>query len=169
MLFAQKLKVKHYPLSKAARYLIAIGFVLNLLAVSAIIYFYPKFAHLSSTAIWLVPTLFSGVFILLLLILRYRYTILEKYPYLLNLPSFVYRLGMENNPKLEGKVINKVFTVYTISLLYISILNAIITITFVTQDTSFLIPSIITLVILLLVSVFWFYRSIYRSFAIKEG
>ncbi len=162
---AKSMKVRHYPLSKVARFVIALAFLINIVALIITWYYYPE---LKST-ILIVPAIFLFVFAIILLLLRFRYTLFERYPYILNLPSFVYRLGMEKNPDVEGQIISRVFSVHAFTALYLSILNLIITSAAATQNSSFLLPAILTLVIVFVVTIFSLYRNIYISFAAKKG
>ncbi len=184
----QKMIVKHYPLSVWAKRMIGIALIANLLSILVVLYYYPNLpgtvathynisgaanAYGSKLNLMVVPGIFIAMYILFLLIIRYRYTLLEKYPYLINLPSFVYRLGMEKNPTVQGQIINRVFTVYSVSVLFISLLNIVITTyIFMQADTGqpgvFLLPGIIVIIVLFVATVLLFYRSIYRSFAEKE-
>ncbi len=152
------MKVKRYPLSRTAKSLILVAFTINVIASVVAVYNYvPRLS--------IAPAIFWSVFFLLLLMLRFRYALLEKYPYLLSLPSFVYRLGMEKSPALQGAIISRVFTVFSLSLLFISLLNLAVAITAVQKSFWIFIPVI---VFVFVVTVFALYRSIYSSFASKR-
>lgn len=122
------------------------------------------------SALLIIPVAYTAVFVLLLLILRYRYTLLEKYPYLINLPSFVYRLGREKNIDLRSRVMQKVFTVYSLAFFYVSLLFGTITY-FIFQlpgsSSAFRLLPLFAIIIALVASVLLLYRRIYRSFAKK--
>ncbi len=103
------MKVKHYPLSKAARMIVLSSLIINIFMILLIAYFYHGAPNSGLKATLLIlPAIFITIFVIFLLILRFRYTLLEKYPYLINLPSFVYRLGMEKDPVMQGKIISRI-------------------------------------------------------------
>ena len=81
--------LRRYPLENIARILIAVGLLFVLLAWAIGAYFS------GITGRWLpsliVPSIFTCVLAIMLAIIRYRYTLFEKYPYLMNLPSIFYR------------------------------------------------------------------------------
>ncbi len=161
------MKVKRYPLSNVARALVVVALILQLLAWAFVVYYYPTYAKPS---LLIVPAIFSAVYVLFLLLLRYRYALLENYPYLVNLPAFAYRLGIEKNPELKGKIINKVFTVHAFATVYISVLDVALTSTvlpFTGQGTytAFILPAILVIVAVFVITIFAVYRNIYRSFA----
>jgi uncharacterized membrane protein len=177
------LSVKHYPLSKAARIAIAIALIFNVLALLSVAYYYPGLPDIVATHVGLngvpnsygykstlltIPVIFLAIFLLLLLVMRFRYTLLEKYPYLINLPSFVYRLGMEKDSKMQGEIIGKVFTVYSLVILYVSTLDFAITAALLRQSQGILPPVILTTVFVFVATILLLYRSIYRSFAAKR-
>ena len=166
------IKVKHYPLSNLGRAALLIGLLLNIIVWITIAYNYQTSILQKSGAFFIVPAAFTLVFILYLLLLRYRYVLLERYPYLVNLPSFAYRLGMQNNREMEGKVIAKVFTIHCLAALYISALEVAIVYSVIPingiQNTQLLLPSILIVIVVFLVTVFALYRSVYRSFAKKR-
>lgn len=82
--------LKRYGLEGFAKILIAIGLLLTLFAWIAGMYY---FGITGKTTLFIVPLIFTCVSAVLLLIIRYRYTLFEKYPYLMNLPSLFYRIG----------------------------------------------------------------------------
>ena len=182
---AKQLKFKRYQLSSAARAIILLGVLINIATWLAIAYYYPALPNTIPThfnasgmptsyadkiVVLLVPALLSAIIIVILLVLRYRYALLERYPYLLNLPAFAYRLGIEKNSATHGTIINRIFTVHTLSILYISILCAVIVYAMLSlngQGLSLLLPAILITVVVFVATVFLVYRSIYRSFAVK--
>ncbi len=162
------LKVKHYPLSGLARIALLIALILNISVWLAFAYYYQMLVTGGTTALLVIPSIFTLVLIVLLLVLRFRYTLLEKYPYLINMPSFVYRLGMAKNPDTEGKVIGKVFTIHALSALYISALEAVIAYSGLMKSSRILFPSIVAVIAVFVITIFALYRSIYISFAKKR-
>ncbi len=163
------LKVKRYPLTNMARAALLIALMLNILAWVAVIHYYPTLPLKSTGSFFLIPLIFTLVFLLFLFILRFRYTLLEKYPYLISMPSFVYRLGMAKNPETEGRIFSKVFTIHALSALYIAALEIVITYAILPingiQHLHYLTESILLIVVVFVVTVFALYRNIYNSFA----
>ncbi len=160
----QKMKVTHYPLSNGARSILVAALVINIIATLAFIY-----ADGSKPSLLIVPGIFLAVFALLLLVLRFRYTLLERYPYLVNLPAFTYRLGIQKNPETAGIVINRVFTVHAAASLFVSVLYLIFSTAILQQNGHLALPEIFVLVIVFVVAVFVQYRRIYMSFAQAQG
>jgi uncharacterized membrane protein len=173
-------KAVHYPLSGAAKALILSAFIINLLALFVVAYYYPSLPNVTPThygingapnsygnksSLLIIPGIFIALFVFLVLILRFRYTLLEKYPYLLNLPSFVYVLGTKTSPSVQGEVINRVFSVFSLSVLYVSLLNLTISLAIMRQDAYLLLPSVLAIIAVFIASVLLLYRSIYRRFA----
>ena len=79
--------LKRYGLEKGAKILIAIGLLLILISwVLAIGYISVNQIAKDRLALLLIPSTFTAVAALLLLVIKYRYTLFERYPYLMNLP-----------------------------------------------------------------------------------
>lgn len=170
----------HAPLSKTSKAIIIISMIILVATVITGIYYFfnlpnivpthyglnGKVTTYGSKSVFFIPMfLLFGVVVLLLAILHFRYTLIEKYPYLINLPSFVYRLGAQKDKKLQSKVISRVFTVFSLSVLYVSVLNLIITTAIFTQSTSLLLPSVWVAVAVFVVTVILLYRNIYKEFS----
>ncbi len=160
----QKMKVTHYPLSSGARAIIVVAFIINIIATLSFAYAYDG----SKPSLLIIPGIFLTIFAILLVVLRFRYTLLERYPYLVNLPAFAYRLGIQKNPKTAGMVINRVFTVHALASLYLSVLYLILSTSILQQNGQPTLLEILVLVIVFVVTVFVQYRRIYRSFAVKK-
>ncbi len=160
----QEMEVTHYPLSNGARSILVVALIINIIATLAFIYTYENKPNLL-----IVPGIFLVIFALLLLVLRFRYALLERYPYLVNLPAFTYRLGIQKNPKIAGMVINRVFTVHALASLYVSVLYLIFSTAILQQNGKLALPEIFVLVIVFVVTVFVQYRRIYMSFAQTQG
>ncbi len=158
------MKVKYYPLSNGARSILVAAFVINIIATLAFIY-----ADGSRKSLLIVPGIYLAVFAILLLVLRFRYTLLERYPYLVNLPAFTYQLGIQENPETAGIVINRVFTVHAVASLFVSVLYLIFSTAILLQNGRLALPEIFVLVIVFVVAVFVQYRRIYMSFAHTQG
>ncbi|MDE1857281.1 MAG: hypothetical protein KGH98_04365 [Candidatus Micrarchaeota archaeon] len=118
----------------------------------------------SISSLLILPAIFWAAFVLLLLVLAFRYTLLENYPYLINLPSFLYKLSAMGDPAKEGAVVNRVFTVFSLSVLYAALLNLLITTGAVLQSSVVLI-AIPILVTAFVIATFGLYWNIYRGFA----
>lgn len=172
-------KVRRYPLSGEAKFTLLIASIINLIVLVLVAYYYPALPNVVAThygisgspnsygyksTLLIVPGIFLAVFFFFLLILHFRYVLLEKHPYLLNLPSFVYLLG-EKSPALQGEIMNRVFAVYSLSAFFISLLNLIITTAILEQRTRFLLPALLIVIAVFIATVLALYRSIYRSFA----
>ncbi|MDE1804200.1 MAG: hypothetical protein KGH59_00225 [Candidatus Micrarchaeota archaeon] len=163
----QKMKITHYPLSDGAKTILVAALIIDLIATVFFADYYP--AALSTGAVneslLIVPGIFLGVFVLILLLLRFRYALLENYPYLVNLPAFAYRLGIQTNPKRAGVVINRVFTVHALAALYTSIFYLTFSLAMHEQNFHFVPHAIFGLVVVFVLTVFVQYWRIYRSFA----
>ncbi len=124
------------------------------------------------TDLLVVPAVFLIVLATLLAALHFRYTIMEKYPYMLNLPSFVYKFGTERNREVQSMVISKVFTVYSLAIFYVSVLNLLIT-PAVLQVGSIadrpILPVIIATAAVFTITAFALYRRIYKGFSKTAG
>ncbi|MGC8479615.1 MAG: DUF1648 domain-containing protein [Candidatus Micrarchaeia archaeon] len=173
----------HLPLSKQSKIIILLSLIITVLAVIVLWNNYNALpntvaihyglngqpnAYGPKAALLIPTTLLILITFLFILILRFRYTLIEKYPYLINLPSFVYKIGFEKNKKVKSELINKVFTVYTLSILYISILNLLITFSISTSNASLLLPSLFVIIIIFVVSVLALYRNIYKAISNKK-
>ena len=82
--------LKKYKLENAAKILIVIGLLLILSSWILGVYYFGISGKITQ---FIAPLIFTCVSIVLLLIIKYRYTLFERYPYLMNLPSLFYRLG----------------------------------------------------------------------------
>ena len=158
----QKMKVVHYPLSNGARAILVAALIVNIIASAA---FIGSNSYSSRPTLLIIPGIFLGAFALLLVVLRFRYVLLERYPYLVNLPAFAYRLGIQKNPKTAGTVINRVFTVHALASLFSSVLYLIFSTAVIRQNGGIAEPEILASVIIFVVAIFLQYRRIYRSFA----
>ncbi|MDE1856264.1 MAG: hypothetical protein KGH49_03460 [Candidatus Micrarchaeota archaeon] len=164
------MKVTHYPLSSGARAILVAALIINVIATGLFVS-YSQSATAAGTfsdSLWILPAVFIGVFVLILLLLRFRYVLLERYPYLVNLPAFAYRLGIQTDPKRAGIVINRVFTVHTFASLYTSALYLVLSTSIIGQNSQFILHSILILVAIFILTVFIQYRRIYHSFANKK-
>lgn len=164
------MRVKRLPLEKNARTAIFLIVLVFLAMWLTAVYYH---SNVSSSGLWpLLPALYTLVMAVFLLVLYFRYALLGKYPYLINLPSFTYRLATEKKTAVHGRVINKVFTVWCIAALGLSVIWAgVVYLVFSLNGQShlagLLTSYILVMVALLIIIVFALYRSIYRSFAAR--
>ncbi|VVB90827.1 Uncharacterised protein [uncultured archaeon] len=163
------MKVKRLPLEKNARTAIFLIVIVNLAMWLSAVYYNPE---VSGTGLFLLPAIYTTIMAFFLLVLYFRYTFLENYPYLLSLPSFIYRLAIEKNVEVHGEIINKVFTVWCIAALYLSVIWAgVVYFVFSHNGKSslagLLVSFILIMIALTVITVFALYRSIYRSFVAR--
>ncbi|MEM0201094.1 MAG: hypothetical protein QXD23_01690 [Candidatus Micrarchaeaceae archaeon] len=160
-------ELKRYGLESVAKVLIVIGFLLVL--TSWVIGFYNY--GTKGTVIYIVPLIFTFVLFILLLFIRYRYTLFEKYPYFMNLPSLFYRIkdkkGSNDNKSLAFSMI---FTVHSLVIAFLGLLSIILVISIghsvkgSSSSLSFL-YLYTAVIIVLLISVLYQYRRIYVKFS----
>jgi cytochrome c biogenesis factor len=159
--------LKRYGLEKIARILIIIGIILVI--SSWIIGVYYSGISSKGVVIFIVPFIFSCVLALLLLIIKYRYTLFEKYPYLMNLPSLFYRIKEKRNTDNKSIAFNMIFTVHALVILFIGLLSVVLTISIgssiKSNGPSPFLYSYLIIVAILIVSVLLQYRKIYLRFS----
>ena len=86
--------LKRYGLEKGAKVFIVIGLLLILISwILAIHYLTINQTAKDRLALLLIPLIFTAIAAILLLVIKYKYTIFERYPYLMNLLSIIYRIG----------------------------------------------------------------------------
>ncbi|HVC58390.1 MAG TPA: hypothetical protein VND15_02855 [Candidatus Acidoferrales bacterium] len=163
------MKITRMPLEKSAKAAILITLFINLAMWLGAIYRYPT---LSDPKLLSLPFIYTAVIAFVFLVIHFRYALLERYPYMLNLPSFVYRLGMEKSAAVHGKVITKIFTVWCVAMLYLSIIYAGVVYLVLSPSSSSssatpLLAFILVMLALLIVTVFALYRGIYRTLAAR--
>ena len=128
------------------------------------------FGITGKVTLFIVPFVFTCVSALLLLIIRYRYTLFERYPYLMNLPSLFYRIGGQKDTGRQSSVFRMIFTVHALVVAVIGFLGLILTISIGTSIDRgaaaypFLYVYLATVAVLI-VSVLLLYRRIYIRFA----
>ncbi|MDE1869524.1 MAG: hypothetical protein KGH71_00875 [Candidatus Micrarchaeota archaeon] len=158
--------LKKYGIEGIAKLLIAAGLVLNIAAwVVAAYYFGVSGAKMT---LFIVPFIFSCVFVIGLLVIQYRYTLFEKYPYLMNLPSLFYRIEEKKGTNNQSIAFSMIFTVHALVLAFLGVLSLILTYTIAysikSSAASPLLYLYLVVVAILIVSVFAQYRRIYRRF-----
>ena len=82
-------KLKRYGLEGIAKAFIAISLLLLVVSWIAAFYYY---GIIGKSVLFIIPLIFTLASVLILLMLRYRYALFERYPYLMNLPSLFYRI-----------------------------------------------------------------------------
>jgi hypothetical protein len=117
-------------------------------------------------ALLLIPLIFTAVAAILLLVIKYRYTLFEKYPYLMNLPSIFYRIGEGKDTKKKSIAFNRIFTVHSLVLTFLGLLSILLTLSIGSnaKTSSPFFYSYLIVVAVLIVSVFLIYRRIYIKF-----
>ncbi len=159
--------LKRYGLEGAAKALIAIGLLLTILSWIAGFYY---FGIVGKTVLFIVPFTFTCILAILLLAIRYRYTLFEKYPYLMNLPSIFYRIGAgKKGPDNQSKAFSMIFTVHALVIAFLGLLSLVLAISIGSgikgsQASPFL-YAYLAIIAILVVSVLVQYRRIYIRFA----
>ncbi len=120
-------KLKRYGLEGVAKALIALGLLFNLSAWLAAAYYF----SLSSgrTTLFIAPFIFTCISALGYLVIYYRYTLFEKYPYLMNLPSFFYQLGGRKDTSKQSIAFSMIFTVHALVFYVLGVLSLLLTFT----------------------------------------
>ncbi len=150
--------LKRYGLESAARVFIAIGLLLILSSWILGAYYFSSTGGISP---FIAPFIFTCVAAGVLLVIRYRYTLFEKYPYLLNLPSIFYRIGgRQNDAKKQSIAFSMIYTVHSLVMAFIGFMSLLLTVTIASRYTATLYVYLIVVAILI-VSVFLLYRRIY--------
>lgn len=161
--------LKRYGLEHIAKILIVIGFLLVLLSWIEGFYYYGITAT-SKIALFIVPLIFTCIFVVFLLVIKYRYALFEKYPYLVNLPSIFYRIGggkrgLDN----QSKAFSMIYTVHALVIAFLGLLSVVLTFSIgssINRNTaSPFLYVYLAIVAVLVVSVFLQYRRIYIKFA----
>ena len=160
--------LKRYRLESIAKILIAIGSLLVLLSWIIGVYYYGITAA-SKTALFIIPLIFTCVLAVLLLMIRYRYALFEKYPYLMNLPSIFYRIGdgkkgLDN----QSRAFSMIFTVHALVIAFLGLLSTVLTFaigsSIRSNGSSPLLYLYLAIIAILIVSVLLQYRRIYIKF-----
>ncbi len=163
-----KVMLKRYGLEGGAKILIVIGLLFNLFAWFVDAYY---FGHTSAKiALFIAPFIFTCISAILLLVIYYRYTLFEKYPYLMNLPSIFYHIGEgKDGASKQSMAFSMIFTVHALILAAVGFMSLLLTfsIGYSTQSNTvspFLYLYLVTAAVLI-VAVFLQYRRIYIKFS----
>lgn len=150
--------LKRYGLEESAKMLIAVGLIFNLFSWLVAAHYVGAGYKLT---LFIVPFTFTCVSILILIAIRYRYVLFEKYPYLVNLPSIFYRIGEGKNGKNKQSIaFSMIFTVHTLVLAVMGLMSLLLTFSISSRSPSFLILYLAAVAILI-VAVLLQYRRIY--------
>lgn len=157
-------KLKRYPLSKLAKTFIAIGIALLIITLALGIYsLSTQIASKTKIALYIVLSVWVVIFAFLLLVIKYRYEIFEKYPYLMSLPSLFYQLKGEK----RNKGFSMIFTIHAFTLVYLGFLGLLVIMLITKSPIGFerniILGSLYTVIILFVVGVLLVYRWIYKS------
>ena len=164
-------KLQRYRLEKGAKVFIVIGLLLILISwILAIHYLTVNQIAKDRLALLLIPLIFTAIAAILLLVIKYRYTIFERYPYLMNLPPIIYRIGGGKDTKKQSIAFNMIFTVHSLVLTFLGILSILLTLSIgsAAKVNSPFFYSYFVVIAFLVISVFLIYRRIYLKFSDKR-
>lgn len=158
--------LKRYGLEAKARIFIAIGLIFVLLSWIAGWHYY---MISGKGALFIAPLVFTCVAALLLLIITYRYTIFKKYPYLMNLPSLLYRIKDKKGANNQSIAFSMIFTVHALVIAFMGLLSLVLVLAIGSGSThgagSQIFYAYFIIIALLIASVLLQYRRIYLKFA----
>ena len=117
--------LKRYGLESTAKGLILFGFLLILFSWIVGVYYY---GIIGKITLFVVPFIFTCVLALLLFIIKYRYALFEKYPYLMNLPSLFYRIKERKGTNNQSIAFSMIFTVHSLVIAFLGLLSLVLTI-----------------------------------------
>ena len=156
--------LKRYGLEKGAKVFIVIGLLLILISwILAVYYINVNQIAKDRLALLIIPLVFTAVAAIILLVIKYRYTIFERYPYLMNLPSIIYRIGGGKDTKKQSMAFNMIFTVHSLVLTFLGLLSILLTLSIGSnaKTSSPFFYSYFVVIAVLIISVFLIYRRIY--------
>ena len=156
--------LKRYGLEKGAKVFIVIGLLLIMISwILAAYYINVNQIAKDRLALLIIPLIFTAVAAILLLVIKYRYTIFERYPYLMNLPSIIYRIGGGKDTKKQSIAFNMIFTVHSLVLTFLGLLSILLTVSIGSnaKTSSPFFYSYFVVIAVLIISVFLIYRRIY--------
>ena len=158
--------LKKYGLEAAAKMLIGIGFLFVISAWIVGTYYY---GATGESPLFIPPFIFTCVLVLLLLIIRYRYTLFEKYPYLMNLPSLFYHIEDKKGSNNRSTAFSMIFTVHALVIAFLGLESLALTInigsSIQSKTTSPFLYIYLIIIAVLFASVLLQYRRIYVRFA----
>ncbi len=157
--------LKRYGLEGAAKALITVGLFLVILSWFTGVYY---FGIIGRMTLLVVPFIFTCVLAILLLMIRYRYTLFEKYPYLMNLPSLFYRIREKKGTVNRSVAFSMIFTVHALVIAFLGLLSLVLTISIgysiQRSSASPFLYVYLAKIAILIVSVLLQYRRIYIRF-----
>ncbi len=158
--------LKRYGLEGTAKILIVIGLLLVLFSWIVGVYY---FGITERFALFIASFIFTCVLAVLLLIIRYRYTLFEKYPYLMSLPSLFYRIEERKGTNNQSAAFSMIFTVHALVIAFLGLLSLVLTISISSNikgsPASPFLYVYLAIIAILVVSVLLQYRRIYIRFA----
>lgn len=160
--------LKRYGLENIAKALIIVGLLLILFSWVLGVYY---LGNIGKPVLFIVPFIFTCILAVMLLFIRYRYTLFEKYPYLMNLPSLFYRIkDKQGSNSNQSVAFSMIFTVHALIAAFLGLLSVVLTISIGSSvhGSSAASPFLYTylaIVAILIISVLLQYRRIYLRFA----
>ena len=156
-------RLKRYGLEGGAKILIVVGLLLNLVAWFVAGYYFGLSG--SKITLFIVPLIFTCVSVVLLVVIRYRYTLFEKYPYLISLPSIFYRVGGRRDTGKQSIAFSMIFTVHALVIAVVGLMSLLLTVSIGYSEQNntvspFLYLYLVTVAVLI-IAVFLQYRRIY--------
>ena len=163
-----KRMLKKYGLEVGAKILVVIGLLLILFSWFVAAYYFGLAG--GKITLFIVPFIFTCVSALLLLAIRYRYTLFLKYPYLMNLPSIFYHIGeQKDGEKKQSMAFSMIFTVHALILAVVGFMGLLLTFSIGSDiHNKTVSPSLylyLITVAVLIAAVFLQYRRIYLRFS----
>ena len=159
-------KLKRYGLEGIAKAFIAISLLLLIVSWIAAFYYY---GIIGKSVLFIIPLIFTLASALILLMLRYRYALFERYPYLMNLPSLFYRIEDKKGKENRSRAFSMIFTVHSLVLSFMGFLSLLLTISIGSSIKSSaespLLYAYLGTVVVLVVAVLLLYRRIYIKFS----
>ena len=160
-------KLKRYGLEGGAKVLIVIGLLLVLFSWIMAVYYFGTTGK--TVTLFIVPVIFTLVLAILLLIIRYRYTLYEKYPYLMNLPSLFSHIDASK----QSAAFSMIFTVHALVIAFLGLLSIALTIAISSSVRGGGVSPFLYLYLVIIgilgISVLLQYRRIYIRFSKRRG
>ena len=157
--------LKRYQLEYVAKVLVIVGLLFILLSWIVGVYY---FGVTGKITLFIPPFIFTCVLAVLLLMIRYRYTLFEKYPYLMNLPSLFYRIRDRKGSKNQSIAFSMIFTVHALIIAFLGILSMVLMFSvgsgIQSKGVSPFLYGYLAIIVILIVSVILQYRRIYIKF-----
>lgn len=126
--------------------------------------FVSGFLNVNSSSISMIFVTNGFVAFFLIAMYIFRFEIIEKYPYLINLPAFMYLLGNPLlSPQKKGEIVNKIFRIHLVSSNIISAFTLVELGMVTKQVEGFVAITLPLLTLLFIASIIIYYRKIYRK------